>query len=169
MAVAAAAAALASPALARAGDNWYLLALSKNYSEAVYVDITSLKTSGTIRTAMMQTVERVSAEPGNIFANAVLVETDCAARTLKILKETTYNDAGTAEDNPLGTPQASTPIAGSRGELESKFVCSAPDTWDKSRMVDEGSVGGSLREYARFMLQGMLLDALNAGGGSLPK
>ena len=168
MAVVTVAAALGAPALAHAGDSWYLLALSKNYSEAIYVDATSIKTSGTTRTAMMQTVERISAEPGNIFANSVLVESDCAAHTLKILKETTYNDAGTAESVPLGAPQPETPVAGSRGELETKFVCSAPDTWDKSRLVNEGSIGGSIREYARFMLQGMLMDALN-GGGAPPK
>jgi hypothetical protein len=168
MAVLAVAAAVSAPSLARAGDSWYLLATTRDYSEGIFIDVTSIKASGTTRSAVVQTVERVSAEPGDIFATSVQIETDCTAHTLKMLKETTYNDLGATEDHPVSGGPATVLIPGSRGEVEAKFVCGPPESWDKTRLVDESSVGGSIREYGRFMLQGMLLDAFN-GSSSVPK
>ena len=160
MAAVAVAAALAAPGLAHAGDNWYLLYMPKDYSDAMYVDVTNMTTSGTVKTVVMQTVERISVEPGDIFATSILIETDCATHAQKMLKVTVFNDQGTAENRTIPAAEAAPPKPDSRGEVVEKFICSPPETWDKTKLVDEASVGGSIRQYGRFMLQTMLVDAV---------
>ena len=168
MAAAAVAVAVVTPNMAHAGDSWYLLYVPKNFSEAIYVDTTSMTTSGTTKSVVMQTVERVSVEPGNIFATSILLETDCASHDQKMLKATVFNDLDKAEDRPIPSAAAAPPQPGSLGELVAKFVCSKTDSWDKTQLVDEGSVGGSIRQYGRFMLQTRLVDAFNTNP-SIPK
>lgn len=168
MAAAAALAALAAPTLAHAGDSWYLLLISKDYSDAMYVDVTSLTTTGTVKSAVLQTVERVSVEPGDIFSTSIVLETDCATRAQKMVKATVFNDQEKGADRAVPAAEAAPPNPGTRGELVERFVCSPPESWDRSKLVDEGSVGGSLRQYGRFMLQTMLVDAVNKAS-STPK
>ena len=137
------AALIAAPAMARPGkDTWYLLSVSRNYNEALLVDVTSLKTlEGSKRSAPIEVVEVVapqSGEVGSISARAIF---DCAAKTVEVTEATSYD----IDNHVLNTSSGEkplVPVSGSRGEQELKFMCSDPATWDKSRLIDEGAVGG---------------------------
>ena len=155
---------IAAPATARPGkDTWYLVSVSQNFSEALLIDVTSLKTlQGSTRSASIEVVGAVAARPGDVGSISAQVVFNCAANTVQVTEASSYDLNGQVLKTTTAEKET-TPAPGSRGEMELKFVCSEPAAWDKSRIIDEGAVGGSITDYARFMLQGMMIDAVEGG------
>jgi hypothetical protein len=153
-----------SPPTHAGADTWYLVTVSHGFTEAIFVDLTSITPpQGSTRSALIQAVEAVSL-PGAASSLKARANFDCSANTMQVLEATSY-DADGQVLNTAPTAEKITPAPGSRGEMEFKVVCADPATLDQSRLIDEGAVGGSIPEYARFMLKGMALDSISGPAG----